>query len=360
MASAKREDAIYQGKIESGDFYVWDNWGFISKTGEVHVYAQYCEKKICLNQEDRYWNAKIRHFVSGDEGNTWADRGTVLEASEDMEAFDSYVIWSGSTLPLDDGRVLMAYTGLQYPYLPVPDDRRFALQSIGLAVSADGGNTFQRLPQPIISAKLHYDRLIEAGYYFGPHETLGMIDDPDGTFMTLRDPFLYQEDGLLHILFGAKSTKVVYGQEKIVNAVGHATLRNIDDLTDVTLEKPILFSQERGFNQCELPNLVKREDAYYLLVSTTLLHFIGEADVDCEKTVRIYRSKQMDTGWEPYGDDGRHIILINQRDHLYGLNVLNDPKKSNVLLGRPFVVGKSYMPETVRLIVGGENPVLMI
>jgi hypothetical protein len=63
--------------------------------------------------EDRYWKARIRHFVSADDGETWEDCCTAIDINENKDAFNSYVIWSGSVLTLEDGRVLAAYTGLQ-------------------------------------------------------------------------------------------------------------------------------------------------------------------------------------------------------------------------------------------------------
>lgn len=59
------------GMIKSDEYYVWDNWGFVSEDGILHIYAQYCEKSICLRQEDRYWNVHIEHFISRDQGATF-------------------------------------------------------------------------------------------------------------------------------------------------------------------------------------------------------------------------------------------------------------------------------------------------
>ncbi len=340
----------YHKIIQSPDFYVWDNWGFLAQDGRTHIYAQYCPKASCPTPEDRYWQAEIHHFYSDDSGETWFDGGTALAINPDPNSFDAYVIWSGSALPLDDGRILMAYTGLKAPEPDsVPAGRRFAQQSIGLAVSDDGGFTFSRQGKPLVSAVLHYDELRQLGYYFGPKETLGLIDDPDGTFMTLRDPFLMLEDGILHIFFGAKKSILIDGQEKIRNAIGHACITDHGRLDQRVICRPISFSDESDFNQCELPNVFKRGEYYYLIVSATLLHYIGEPDTDVDKTVRIYRSKAIDSGWEPFGADGSHIILENKRDHLYGLNILYDASESNNLSGRAFVVGESFMPATIGL-----------
>jgi hypothetical protein len=355
MESSLEKKRVYQKIIQSPDFYVWDNWGFIALDGRIHIYAQYCPKATCQAQEDRYWQAVIRHFCSEDEGLHWYDCATALAINPDRDAFDSYVIWSGSTLPLADGRVLMAYTGLQAPKVTQINSRRLALQSIGLAMSYDGGYTFARPAQPLISAARQYDELRRLGYYFGPKETLGMIDEPDGTFMTLRDPFLFMEDEILHIFFGAKMDAGNDGQTRIINAVGHAVITNINRLDQCTLCRPIRFSNETDFNQCELPNVFRRGAYYYLIISATYLHYIGEPDTDVDKTVRIYRSQDIESGWEPFGENGKHIILENKRDHLYGLNILYDPSQSSQLQGRAFVVGESYMPATIQLRINADQ-----
>jgi len=350
MVSKQESQQIYLNIIQSPDFYVWDNWGFQAQDGRTHIYAQYCPKASCPAPEDRYWQAEIHHFYSDDGGKTWFDGGTALAINPDPNAFDSYVIWSGSTLPLEDGRVLMAYTGLKAPQPDaVPEGRRFAQQSVGLAISDDGGYCFTRFDNPLISAVLQYEELRQLGYYFGPKETLGMIDEPDGTFMTLRDPFLMMEDGILQIFFGAKTSVFIEGQEIIKNAIGHACIPDLNRLDQRVICQPICFSNETDFNQCELPNIFRRGEYYYLIVSATMLHYIGEPDTDVDKTVRIYRSKMIDSGWEPFGSDGQHIILDNKRDHLYGLNILYDASQSTRLSGRAFVVGESFMPATISL-----------
>jgi hypothetical protein len=138
-----------------------------------------------------------------------------------------------------------------------------------LAISYDGGYTFERMEQPVISAKLHYEELIRNGYYFGPKETLGMIDELDGTFMTLRDHFLYMEEGILHIFFGIKAAISINGGYEIKNAIGHAEIRDCDNWKSREICEPIFVTNEQGFNQCELSNLVKRGDLKIFCFSDT-------------------------------------------------------------------------------------------
>lgn len=349
-------DPEFSRIIQSPDFYAWDNWGFMTSEEKIHIYAQYCPRSTCRVPEDRYWQAQIRHFYSEDRGEHWYDEGTVLSANQDPSAFDSSAIWSGSTLPISDKRVLMAYTGLKSPG---PDQhipgRQYAFQSIGLAVSDDGGWTFTRPSAPLIDAEKQYDQLRQLGYYFGPKNTLGMIDEADGTFMTMRDPFLFLDDGCLHLFFGAKTTVRIDGSEKIRNAVGHVKIWDLNRPDEYVLCRPILFSDETDFNQCELPNVFRIGSWYYLVISATMLHDIGEPDDLVDKTVRMYRSKTIETGWEPFGPQGRHILLENRRDRLYGLNIIKSSYQTNRLAARAFVVGESYLPETIYLNIHEES-----
>lgn len=357
------------GIIQSEDFYVWDNWGFIDEGGVWHIYAQYCDRSLCEEPEDRYWNAHIEHFTSADQGQTFQHEGPSIEKSLEEKDFDSYNIWSGCAYPLSNGRILGLYTGLQMPDHSLQNfleknNRKFALQSIGVAISEDGGYTFIKNEKPLISPILHHQELLEKGYYLGDLETLGAIDDPDGTFMCLRDPEVLQEEEQIHVFFGAKATINMAGHEVIRNAVGHAILRSFRDeqgnFEDVTIQKPLFIAKENDYNQLELPNVVKWEGTYYLIVSTTKIDYIGQSDMDVDKTVRIYKSNQLIDGeWEPYGNEGRHIVLSNKIHRLYGPKVLHQKNASNIVLLRPFVVGEPYAPPTIQLDLSGNEPRLI-
>lgn len=349
-----------EGKIESPDFLVWDNWGFIENEGTQHVYAQYCNRSTCKVNEDKYWNARIRHFISENNGESWEDCGTSIDVSPNSSAFDSGIIWSGSTLLLNDGRVISAYTGVKMkaPNSTLADKEHYTLQSIGLGVSKDGGYTFEKLNRAIISAVESYKDFKEKGYYLGAKKTLGIDKDPDGIFMTLRDPFLFQKaDGSLHVFFAAKSSHAKDGEKAVVPCVGHAVIKDVVNFEQIELLKPILLSSEKGFNQIECPNLVERNGRYYFIISTTQNNDKGEEDRFMDKTVRVYTSDNIDGGWGPYGKNGSHVILHNKKDNMYGFNILNEVKESNIIKGRVFIVDQSFIPKTVYLKVGGSEPV---
>ncbi|PKM58547.1 MAG: hypothetical protein CVU98_00390 [Firmicutes bacterium HGW-Firmicutes-3] len=334
--------------IQAEFFYVWDNWGFVSHDGVLHIYAQYCEKSLCVLPEDRYWNVHIEHFISLDHGKTFKQRGPVIQKSLDREAFDSYNIWSGCAIPLEDEKVLALYTGLKLPKESLESDRKYALQSIGGAISEDGGYTFSKLDRPLISPIRDYELLQEKGYYLGPIETLGAIDDPDGTFMCLRDPEVFIEDHTLHIIFGAKAVQHIDGKNIIRNAIGHAIIKDLDNIESLEIQRPLFIAKENDYNQLELPNLIKWKEYFYLIISTTKLDYIGQPDVEVEKTVRVYRSTQLiDGDWEPFGKDGEHIILKNKIHKLYGPKLIHMSAKNGVYFFRPFVIGETYAPPTI-------------
>lgn len=351
---------VVQGIIQSEEFYIWDNWGFVDSTGVLHIYAQYCEKALCQCPEDRYWQVHIEHFVSRDQGKTFLHCGPAIEKSQEQDAFDAYNIWSGCAIPLDGDCVLALYTGLQLSREPLANNRKYALQSIGASFSRDGGYTFEKMKEPLISPVRDYELLQEKGYYLGPKDTLGAIDDPDGTFMCLRDPEVFKEGHKYHIVFGAKAQVIVDGQSVIRNAVGHAIIEDIDDFQKIQIQKPLFIACENDYNQLELPGLFLWGEQYFLVISTTQLAYLGQSDLEVDKTVRIYRSTQLlDGKWQPFGQEGKHIILRNKVQGLYGPKLIHHSEQKGVFYLRPFVVGETYAPATIGIDVTGTVPKLL-
>lgn len=334
------------GTIKSDTFYVWDNWGYVNQKGEWHIYAQYCEKSLCGLPEDRYWNARIQHFVSSDQGESFVNVGTAINISQDPSQFDAFNIWSGCAYELDTGKVISLYTGLARGSKRLKGHRRYTLQSIGGAISTDGGASFKKIHEPLISPIRDYEKMKELGYYLGPKSTLGEIDDPDGTFMCLRDPEVFVDDAGIHVLFACK-VKCTETQNDIRNGVGHAIISDGDSLT-LEIKEPIFIAKETDYNQLELPGLFKSNGRYYLIVSTTKLEYIGQPDTDAMKTVRLYYTDKLDgREWEPFGDCGRHIILNSKRDGIYGPKILHNHMIEGLHCFRPFVVGETFAPRSI-------------
>ncbi|MDP3176881.1 MAG: hypothetical protein Q8M76_03185 [Spirochaetaceae bacterium] len=336
-------------RIAPENQYLWDNLGYVD-SGVTHIYAQAADKAMCGRAEDRYRIAYWRHFVSEDDGESWRDEGPAIVPRSGTRAYDGSAIWSGSVLPLADGSKLAAYTGLE--------EGKLALQSIALAVSDDGYG-FRRVSEdrPLLSPELDYGELRDKGYYLGPRETLGNIErEADGTFLCLRDPFLFEDSGgTVHLFFGAKAMR----GGLVVRAVGHAVLADPCAAKSAEILRPQFVPDGDEFNMLELPNVFMREGVYYLVVSTTNLAYFGQPDLQAEKMVRIYRSDRLDGDWRPYGDRGDHILL-RPESRLYGLNILVDPRNSTgSLICRAFWVGENWLPPSLELWVGGVLPRLV-
>lgn len=348
------------GVIKSEDFYIWDNWGYMDDK-RLHIHAQYCEKSKCKNPEDRYWNVRIEHFISDDYGETFEHIGTAIDVSSDKNLFDAYNIWSGCAVKTEKQKVLTLYTGLKYGDHTLASERKYALQSIGMALSTDDGITFQKVSEPLICPNRDYDKMNNLGYYLGPQETLGMIDDPDGTFMCLRDPEVFIQEGIIHLIFGCKVRTSINGKLVIKNGVGHGILHKIDSIESFELLPPIFVSNEMDYNQLELPGMIYYKRSYYLIISTTKLDYIGQPDTEVDKTVRMYKTSNLvdRDAWQPYGKNGRHIILDTKKDQLYGPKLIHNWSDNGVFFLRPFIVGKTFAPRTIGISLQRDYPILI-
>lgn len=337
----------FPAAIASPRWHLWDTVGY-QQDGVTHIYAQAAERLPGERPEARYWRAYWRHFTSADEGHTWIDEGPALWPRAGSGTSDGKAIWSGSVSVLPDGRKLAAYTGLAAGHL--------ALQSISLAVS-DDGSEFVRLAdtRPLLSPIRDYDRLRDLGYYLGPKATLGDdASEADGTFMALRDPFLFWHQSELHMLFGAKAVD----GSSVTRAVGHAVVRDTLAEAECELLPPIRVPDGHEFNMLELPNIVRHDGLYYLVVSTAKLGHLGQSDLETQRSVRIYRSEVLETGWQPYGDAGTHVIL-GPRSKLYGLSIIIEQgRASDTMTCRAFWVDDTTLPPSLRLTIGGEGPSL--
>lgn len=332
--------------IASPRWHLWDTAGY-KQGGVTHIYAQAAERVPGEPLEARYWRAYWRHFSSADEGHTWIDEGPALRPGAGG-APDAKAIWSGSVMVLPDGRKLAAYTGLAAGHL--------ALQSISLAVS-DDGSEFVRFTdaRPLLSAVRDYDRLRDLGYYLGPRATLGDdASEADGTFMALRDPFLFEHDSQLHMLFGAKAVD----GPSITRAVGHAIIRDSIAEAECELLPPVRVPDGHEFNMLELPNVIRHDGLHYLVVSTAQLAHLGQSDLETQRSVRIYRSEALEAGWQPYGEAGTHVIL-GPESRLYGLSIISEQGRvSDTVTCRAFWVDDTTLPPSLQLTVGGGTPSL--
>jgi hypothetical protein len=345
VAIEPRTGKCFGPAIASPDWHLWDNFGYV-EGGVTHIYAQAAGRTPGERSEERYWRAYWRHFASTDDGRTWIDEGPALRPGTGPGVPDAKAIWSGSVTVLPNGRKLAAYTGLAAG--------RLALQSISLAVSDDGGGFVPLAgPRPLLSPTRDYDRLRDLGYYLGERATLG--DDAaeaDGTFMALRDPYLFLHGGRLHMLFGAKAML----EDTVVRAVGHAVIEDALGVPACELLAPIVLPDAHHFNQLELPNVIHHDGLYYLVISTNHVEHLGQSDLERQRSVRIYRSAALDTGWQPCGDAGRHVIL-GPESRLYGLNIIGEhDHDGDTVTCRAFWVDDTTLPPSLRLTIGGGAP----
>ena len=346
-SAGPRTGERFPASIASPRWHLWDNAGY-KQDGVTHIYAQAAERMPGERREGRYWRAYWRHFTSADEGHTWVDEGAALRPRADSGTPDAKAIWSGSVTVLPDGRKLAAYTGLAAG--------RLALQSISLAIS-DDGSEFVRLAEsrPLLSPISDYDRLRDLGYYLGDRATLGDdASEADGTFMALRDPFLFRHDGQLHMLFGAKAGN----GPSVTRAVGHAIIRDVVADAECELLPPIEVPDGHEFNMLEVPNVIRHDGLFYLVISTAQLAHLGQSDLGMRRSVRIYRSAALGTGWRPYGDAGAHVIL-GPESRLYGLSVIGEQDGAgDTVTCRAFWVDDTTLPPSLRLTISGGAPKL--
>jgi hypothetical protein len=222
---------------------------------------------------------------------------------------------------------------------------------------SDDGSEFVRLAasRPLLSPVDDYDRLRDLGYYLGERRTVGdAASEVDGTFMALRDPFLFRHDDQLHMVFGAKAMD----GSSVTRAVGHAIIRDAVTEPECELLPPIRVPDGHEFNMLELPNVLRHDGMHYLVVSTAQLAHLGESDLETQRSVRIYHSEALERGWRPYGDAGSHVVL-GPESRLYGLSLIGEQGwASDTMACRAFWVDDTTLPPSLQLTIGGDAPIL--
>lgn len=369
------EDVGIEGMIFDQRFYAWDSVGFETylrpehKSGFINLginyndlgisdhdflsgkiriimkYSQFCRVTDCIDYkgilvpERMYFNARYALFFSIDQGMTWKFGGIPIGPSKWNDyGPDSGVIWSGSFLPSSDGTVLCAYTSVpkKPPIGSKTELSDYVLQNIMGAKSSDGGFTFVKIKEPLISAIRDYEKLREVGYYFGNSEMLGLENDPDGTHMTLRDMQLVRrDDGSLWGYFAAKSVseKNKSGVEPCVGQVRFRNSKRLEEGVEV-VGRPMLLPNEENsdFNQLECPNILKNKDGETIVVASLAQHWeIGQSERNAVKEVKVYKADGLEDGslgdLRAYGnaDEDGNILLTNREHGLYALcTIFND------------------------------------
>lgn len=304
--------AKYTSSLKSPDFYLWDNWSLVEADGTIHVYSLAASKSY--TPAERHFHAYWRHFVSVDDGKTFADLGPVLKHSDDTFGFDNQAIWSGSVAQLKSGKFLAAYTGLS-------NENKF-LQSLGLAISDDGQN-FKRLNQghAIIDHKTMHKQFLEKGYYVDEIDRLGHPDgELNGSIQALRDPYILESNDGLEIFWAAKSFNE---NGEVISSIGRATIKDLNSPQNIVLHRPINPPDGIDYSQLELPNVIQREDGKFLwFISTTNRVSELQPETEIEMMARVYLSDTLDSPLKLLADRESSILFRSNDTYTYGLNIV--------------------------------------
>ena len=317
---------VFKNGIKHPALYLWDAWSYY-ENNTIHLYClalnRMKEDGTRLDPSDR--NAfpfHMRHFTSKDEGQTWTDEGCFLKPRLGEDRHDSKTIWSGSVEPLQNGKKLVAYTGLSGV-----DSNRIFIQNIALAISEDGYNIDHVADTALSSPEGDWTSISETGYFMDQLDRIGHKDGENGgPILAWRDPFIFidNEEGI-HLFWAAKISSHT-------PAMAHALVERHGDNFEMTqLFAPIVVPDGNEFTQLELPKILfaVKTKVYYLLISTCNRLFEGQPDEDVEKKVRLYKSDALTGPWEPYGIKGSVIL---ESENLFGLTVLKTDFKNNRLL----------------------------
>lgn len=302
--------------IDHPNLYLWDVWS-ASTDGTTHLYCLAVSNKDergnllppeCRNQKSFH----IRHFVSHDNGESWIDKGCFQQARHGQDIFDSKSIWSGSILPLSDGRKLMGYTGIR--------DRGNTLafhQTLALSIS-DDWNVAKSGSQTLLSDPLiDYNCIREKGYFLGEADALGHKDgEANGPILAWRDPFLLCHEGQLHMFWSAK-------MESNLPALGHALLTETESGFAISeLFQATAMPDGQQYTQLELPKVLYDDvqNRFMLLVSSCNRLHERQSDKEADKRMRLYTSASLEGPWCEFGHAGSTLSLAEP--HMFGITIV--------------------------------------
>lgn len=306
----------FKGVIDHPELMLWDSWCY-SEDDQWHLYCLALSKKNCtgkpvLPHDRNKHQFHIRHFVSKNEGATWADLGVFQQPRITTNGYFDRNIWSGSALLLNDNRVLFGFTGIRQP-----SPARPFLQSIGLAISSKGNRADYVLPEPISCPLRDYEKITALGYYLGSKASLGHKDgESGGPILAWRDPFLFQDNhGAIQMVWSAKVTPTE-------GAMAHATLRQTSEGFEIeALHPPVKFPDSELFTQAEVPKIYynKNEGEYFCVLAACDRLYEGQDDSEVSKVTRLYRSQSFRGPWVPFEKSGSRLDGL---DHLFGGSII--------------------------------------
>lgn len=309
-------ELVFQNGISHPDLWLWDSW-VVTDGDELHLYclalARQADDGSAIRPEDRNNHAfHVRHFTSGNLGQTWRDKGQFAGSGRLSDGSDAHNVWSGSACQLDRSMYLFAHTGIRQP-----DSERPFVQSINASLAK---NPESSPPKPMVALSCpirDYDEIIGAGYYLGTREMIGHADGEDGgPILAWRDPFTFIDpEGGINLFFSAKTGPKT-------PAVAHATLAlNDGKITINALHPPLALPDADDYTQAEVPKIYhdEKRDLYYLLVSSCDRLYEGQPDSEVHKEHRLYKATALDGPWAPYHAAGS---VLPGLDGLFGASLI--------------------------------------
>lgn len=307
---------VFQNGISHPDLWLWDSW-LLADRDVLHLYclalARCADDGSAIRPEDRNLHKfHIRHFISGNRGQTWRDRGQFASPGRFSDGSDTHNVWSGSVCQLDPATMLFMHTGIRQP-----DAGRPFLQSLHASITTSPDQLPLRANSAISCPERDYNEIISAGYYLSAKEMLGHADGEEGgPILAWRDPFTFiNAEGAIHLFFSAKTGPNM-------PAVAHATLAFKDGkITINSLHPPLTLPDADQYTQAEVPKIYhdEKRDLYYLLVSACDRLYEGQPDSEVHKEHRLYKATALDGPWAPYHAAGS---VLPGLDGLFGASLI--------------------------------------
>lgn len=173
--------------------WVWDSW-YVVDGQDLHAFYLMAPK-VLGDPDLRHVNARVGHSVSRN-GIDWEHLPEALGPSTGNE-FDNQATWTGSIVKVED-TWHMFFTGIN-------SETRERRQAVGHAISSDLISWTRLSTAPIVSA----------------HAPYSMLDNPRDGAEHFRDPWVFSQDGLWHML-------VTASDEEGWGTIAHATSVDLD------------------------------------------------------------------------------------------------------------------------------------
>lgn len=293
-ATPDRSATRFIDHIDHPDLWIWDAWTCFAR-GKVHMYclalAKSHEGQPISPASRNQFQFHIRHFSKLLPDGEWVDCGPFLLPSTSGDRN----VWSGSVLPYKSG-VLAAYTDVRWNKPDMP-----FVQSICIGWSSSF-NAYAGLPAHRVSDPVRdYDQIRALGYYLAEPNLLGSKEGEEGgPILAWRDPFLFEEDGVLQAIWCAKTAPST-------PALAHATISvGKHGEIQAQLRPPIELPDSEQYTQAELPKIWNDETTgkWFLLVSACNRQHENQPDERVRKDLRLYSSQSVTGPWRPWAANG--------------------------------------------------------